>query len=548
MKKVGVAIVLVLSTVGMLLAGSWTSQWAVARTGSAPERKVLYYVDPMNPAHTSDKPGVAPCGMPMEPVYAEEERAPVDAASPGSVSINPERQQLLGVRIGPVEETSSTHVIRTIGRVVPDERRVLRVNAGIEGFIREVSDVTTGDLVGKDQLLATFSAPNALSMIQIYILNLGGLDRIRQRAAAGSVEAEAGPAGLSNVQQRIEQLENLGMSTRQIQEIERTQTVPASIQILAPADGVVLERNVSPGLKFDRGMELFRIADLSRVWVIADVFEREARYIRPGMRARVSLPHRGEAFDATVTRVPPQFEPSTRSLKVRLELENPENELRPDTIVDAEILVRLPPAVTVSADAVLDSGIRKTVFVDHGEGHFEPRAVETGWRFDDRVEIVKGLMPGERIVTSGNFLIDSESRMKLAAQGLYGAPALDPECGSEVYPQQAKAAGLTAQLDGKSYYFGSAQCKAQFERDHPSRTPEPAEKTAFQARASMPAKITMPQGVSQDVVCRMFVQEKKAAADKLVRVYNGATYYFCSARCLMEFDKNPERYARKGHE
>ncbi len=546
MRKAGIAILLVMSTVGMLPAVSWTSQRAVARTDSATERKVLYYVDPMNPSHTSDKPGLAPCGMPMEPVYADEEKVPGDGASPGSVSISPQRQQFLGVRISAVEETSSAYVVRTIGRVAPDERKVLKVNAGIEGFIREVSEVTTGDFVTKDQLLATFSAPNALSLIHIYILNLGGMDRIRQSEAAGSVEAEAGPAGVSNVQQRIEQLENLGMSIRQIQEIGRTRTVPPSIQILSPLDGVVLARNVSPGLKLDRGMELFRVADLSRVWVIADVFERDARYIRPGTSARVVLPHRGEAFDAKVSHVPPEFDSSTRTLKVRLEVDNPENVLRSDTIVDAEILVHLPPAVAVSADAVLDSGIRKTVFVDRGEGHFEPRVVETGWRFDDRIQIVRGLMAGERIVTSGNFLIDSESRMKLAAQGLYGSPEIDPVCGEEVYPQNAKAAGLTTQLDRTTCYFSSAQCKAKFEQEHPPLPPEPAARPA--ARARMPAKMKMPEGLVQDVVCRMLVQEKKATAEKLVRIYKGTAYYFCSTRCLSQFDKSPERYAGKEHE
>jgi membrane fusion protein, copper/silver efflux system len=547
MRKAATIILLLLSIVGMFLVGSWYSQRTVVKTGSMADRKVLYYVDPMNPSHTSDKPGMAPCGMPMEPVYAEEEKTAGDAMSPGAVTISSQKQQLLGVRVSPVEETSHTHPFRTIGRVAPDETRVHRILAGIEGFIREVSEVTTGDHVKKDQRLATFSSPNALSVIQIYILNLGAVDRIRQSAADGSVEAQAGPAGTSNLQQRIDQMENLGMSVKQMEEIERTRLVPASIRILAPVDGVVLARNVSPGLKFDRGAEWYRIADLSRVWVVADVFEREAQYIQPGMSAKISLPHRGKVFDATVTHVPPQFDPLTRTLKVRLEMDNAEDVLRPDMVVDVEFLIHFPPVVTVSADAVLDSGIRKTVFVVLGDGRFEPRAVETGWRFDDQVEIVRGLTPGERIVTSGNFLIDSESRMKLAAQGLYGTPELDPVCAMDVYPQKAKAAGLTTEFDGRTYYFCSPECKAQFEKEHPSHASMPGD-SAKHGQPSIPEKRQLPAGITMDGVCRMYVQEEKAKANKLVRDYKGRTYYFCSTRCLREFDQNPERYVGKGNE
>lgn len=543
MKRVAIIIVMLLSLAGVFALGSWHGQRTVAQTGSAANRKVLYYVDPMDPSLTSDKPGLAPCGMPMEPVYAEDDAGSGGALSPGAVTISPQRQQLVGVQTALVEETSRTHGFRTIGRVAADERRVHTVNAGIDGFIREVSDVTTGDRVRKDQRLATFSAPNALPLIQVYILNLGGMDRIRQSLEAGSVEGEAAPAGVSNVRQRVVQMENLGMSVLQMEEIERTRQVPTNIQILAPADGVVLARNVSTGLKFDRGAEFYRIADLSRVWVVAEVFEREARHIQAGMRARITLPHRGGGFDAMVSQVPPLFDSATRTLKVRLDVHNPDEVLRPDMIVDVEFLLHLPPAVTVSSDAIHDSGTRKTVFVDLGEGHFEPRAVETGWRFGEQVEIVSGLTPGERVVTSGNFLVDSESRMKLAAQRLFGPPAIDPVCGREVYPQKAQAAGLTAEFEGRRFYFSSPQCKAQFEREHPSQTASSHEEPAGHVHASIPDAPQLPPGIARDIICGMFVQEKKASAEKLVHVHKGRSYYFCSLRCLREFAMKPEHYA-----
>ena len=161
----------------------------------------------------------------------------------------------------------------------------------------------------------------------------------------------------------------------------------------------------------------------------------------------------------------PQFDPATRTLKVRLEADNPGYVLRPDMFVDVELPVTFPPAIVVPAAAVLDLGMRKTVFVARGDGFFEPRQVETGWRFGNRVEIVKGLDPGERIVVSGNFLIDSESRMELAASGKYGTLARDPVCGSDVAVKKAEKTGRASVYKGKLYYFSSAECKQQFDRN-----------------------------------------------------------------------------------
>jgi multidrug efflux pump subunit AcrA (membrane-fusion protein) len=161
----------------------------------------------------------------------------------------------------------------------------------------------------------------------------------------------------------------------------------------------------------------------------------------------------------------PQFDPSTRTLKVRIEVENPDYALRPDMFVDVQFPLNLPPALTVPADAVIDSGLRQTVFVDHGDGYFEPRRVETGWRFGDRVQILRGLMTGERVVTAGNFLIDSESRLKAAAAGIRGEPERDLLCGMDVDAARAKAAGRVSTYRGRTFYFCSEVCKKQFDAE-----------------------------------------------------------------------------------
>lgn len=564
MKKSVAISLLVLSLAGMFLTGSWYGR-PVDQAGSTGGRKVLYYVDPMNPSHTSDKPGFAPCGMPMEPVYADEgEAAGGKPAAPGAVKITPQKQQLLGVKVSPVEETAGTHTLRTIGRVAPDEKRVHRLIAGAPGYITDVSEATTDTYVKKDELLATFSSPDSIPSIQSYILTLNTMDNMRQSNSERWAESLEGG---STYLLRAEKLLDLGMSRLQIEELRETRAVPRKIKILSPVDGFVLERNVWPDQKFERGAEWYRIADLSRVWIVTDIFDQEARYIQPGMKARVSLPQQDKVFDATVTHVPPRFDASARTLRVRLETDNPENELRPDMFVDVELLIPLPPAITVSADAVLDSGIRKTVFVDLGEGRFEPREVETGWRLGDRVQILEGLTPGERIVTSGIFLIDSESRMKLAAAGFYGDIDRDPVCNMNVDRESAAAAGLKSEYAGKVYYFCASECKLEFDTN-PDRylagagkhqanaagestaNPHPyvhTQAAAHQDQQSSrkPEANPAPKEIVRDPVCGMHTREEFAKAQWSSSEYQGKTWFFCSNECKSEFDKDPGRYVKK---
>jgi RND family efflux transporter MFP subunit len=210
-----------------------------------------------------------------------------------------------------------------------------------------------------------------------------------------------------------------------MEEIRESRQIPNTIKIVSPVEGFVMSRNVSPGQKFERDTEWYRIADLRRVWVVADVFESEAQYLQPGVQVRVSFPDQNKVFPGRVSNVLPQFDAATRTLKARIEVENQGYALRPDMFVNVELPVAFSRALVVPADAVLDSGLKKTVFVEHGKGVFSPRVVETGRRLDDRVEIIKGLEAGEKIVVSGNFLVSSESRLQEAA-GTY-APAVVPQ-------------------------------------------------------------------------------------------------------------------------
>ena len=387
---------------------------------------------------------------------------------PGTVKITSDKQQMIGVRTGVVEKAAVEHFIRTLGRVAPDEKRVYRLVAGTDGWIRETYNNDTGTFVKKDERLASFYSPLFRTTMYNYLSVLGSPQSDRYDAGRRQSLAPSQLATL-DIKTYVDALESLGMSEPQMKELARSREVADKVFIVAPANGFILARNVSPAQQFEKGFEFYRLANLDRVWVFADLFPIEiAGDPQPGMKARVKLPDQKKEFQATVAKVLPQFDANSRTLKVRLELENPGFVLRPDMFVDVEFPVTLPPALTVPVDAILDSGLRKTVFVDRGNGFFEPREVVTGWRLGNRVEITKGLEEGERIVISGNFLIDSESRLEMAAMGMLGALSKDPVCGMDVSVNKAGKAGRKSTFQGKTYYFCDEDCKKQFEKE-PSR-------------------------------------------------------------------------------
>ena len=387
---------------------------ATAQTGP----RVLYYVDPMHPAYTSPTPGIAPdCGMPLVPVHAGDRpnAAMLPAPLPaGTVVIDGDTRRILGIRVAPVELSAASRAIRAAGRVVPEETRVYRINTGVDGIIRETFNDSLGIHVKKDQTLATFYSPEFLAVASGFLAAIeripgaNGNDGNRTMPFPGTLSKQ----GVSSLQGYTDRLRHLGMSDVQINRIGDSRQLPETIDIVAPADGFILARGVSPGQHFEHSMELYRIADLSRIWVVAEVSGPDAHYLRPGAAAEVSLKGEAGEMRAAVADNLPQSEAGGGTVKLRLDVDNAALRLRPDMLVDVEFPVRLQPAVTVPVDAVVDSGARARVYVEHGEGIFEPREVETGWRFGDRVEILSGVRPGEHVVAAATFLVDSESRLK----------------------------------------------------------------------------------------------------------------------------------------
>jgi len=455
-------------------------------------RKILYYIDPMHPSYKSEKPGIAPdCGMKLEPVYADGSAgtgspAETVSAAPGTVKISADRQQLIGVKVATVEKRPVSQTIRMLGRVAVDETRVYRINSTLDGWITKSSSKATGGLVRKDEALAGFYSSEFLPVQTTYIYTLSSNDRVgAQDLSLPGREAQLRQFN-NSLQQLRDNLRNLGMGNPQIEEITRTREYQQNIDIISPADGIILVRNVSLGLRFERGTELYRIADLSHVWILADVFENEAQFFAPGITAKVTLPNQNRTFPAKVSNAVPQFDPASRTLKLRLEADNPGFALKPDMFVDVELPVKYQPGIAVPVDAVVDTGLRKIVFVDRGNGTFEPRRVETGWRRGGLVEITRGLMNKERIVISGTFMIDSESRMQAAAMGIFDEGVLDPVCGMYIDEKKAKAAGKTGKHGGNTYYFCSPECMQDFEKS-PQRYQEGSGENRKQVAAAKTA-------------------------------------------------------------
>jgi RND family efflux transporter MFP subunit len=404
---------------------------------------------------------------------------------PGAVTVSPDRQQLIGVKVAAVEKKPMTYTLRLYGRVVPDETKVYRLNASTDSWVRELSGATTGSVVNKDEILAEMLAPAFFNAQNNYLIQLGQMDRIRQQLG-GELRPQQTEIADSQIRMALQSLQTLGISDAQIAELAKTRKARPYLQVRAPARGVVLSRKVTLNQWFKAGEEFYTIADIRKVWVYADVYEGEAAHMRPGMTVTVRHGQMGKTFSAKVGKVLPLFDPATRTLKVRIDVDNPRYDLRPDMFIDVEIPIAMPPSMSVPAEAVLDTGKRAIVYVDRGNGIFEPRRVKTGWNLGGHVEITGGLAPGEKIVVSGNFLIDSESRMAIAASG--AATEKDeepvPEKASEkpngppvagrVKDKPAASAKPRAPAKAKREASYTAQPKAavQGEGDDPEEKPE----------------------------------------------------------------------------
>lgn len=362
----------------------------------AAPRRVLYYRNPMGLPDTSLTPKRDSMGMDYIPVYEGED----DGGA--AVTMSPGKLQRTGVRSEAAGRRAVGRIVRVPGTVQLDERRVSVVATRSDAFVNEVANVTTGDRVTKGQALLRLYSPDIAAAGAQFLTDLNG----------------GGRYGLiGGARQR---LENLGVPPETVAEIERTRNVPLSITWRAPRDGFVLERNVADGMKTSAGEVLFRLADISSIWVLADVPEFDLGGVRPGAPVTVrvrSLPAR--SFEGRVSLIYPQVGELTRAIRVRIEIANPGNLLLPNMYAEVEIgTAAAGRVVAVPDSAVIDTGTRQIVILDRGEGRFEPRGVKIGLRGEGFTEIREGIAEGDRVVVAANFLIDAESNLKAALRGL----------------------------------------------------------------------------------------------------------------------------------
>ncbi len=380
----------------------------------AKERKVLYWYDAMNPQHTYNKPGKAPDGMDLVPKYADEEEAGLSGMTVGTVKVSPQKQQLIGVQTTTVKHEALVRTVRTTGQITADETRIAHVHVKINGFIENVFVDYVGQLVKKGQPLFSVYSPDLVSTQEEYLIAKRG-----EKYLGTSQFAQVSQGSQSLLRSTRERLKLWDISDDQIKKLDETGEVSRTLTFYSPISGFVMDRKAFPQTSITPDMDLYQITDLSTVWANADVYEYEVPFVKVGQHAIMQLSYYpGKSYTGKIAYIYPTVDPVTRTIKVRIEFPNPGFLLKPQMLANVQLNIDYGHQVVIPQEAVMDSGDKQYVFVVHSGGMFEPRTVQLGAKFEGKVAVLSGLKTGETIVTSGNFLIDSESRLKSAMGGM----------------------------------------------------------------------------------------------------------------------------------
>jgi RND family efflux transporter MFP subunit len=398
-------------------AGAWTACRRRASTQSplpsaaaaSPDRKIAFYRSPMDPSVRSSTPARDSMGMDFVPVYGDELQ-PSAVAGRALVSLSPERRRTLGLRSEPVRRLELQRTIRTVGRVAADERRLHHVHTKLEAYIEHLYVDYTGKFVRKGEPLASLYSPELVATQQEYLLAW----RARGQLASSSIPsvAQGGVDLLAAARQRLLLLD---VRPADIARLESTGEVRRTLDLYSPVSGYVTQKTALHGMRVTAADTLFDIADLSHLWVLADVYETDLPAVRVGMPAELGLSYLpGRTWRGLVTYIAPVVEEKTRTIKVRVEVDNADGQLKPEMFADVALRTALGEGLVVPESALLKTGERTLAFVDHGDGGLEPREARVGAKVAEGVQVLAGLAEGERVVTAANFLLDSESSLKAA--------------------------------------------------------------------------------------------------------------------------------------
>jgi RND family efflux transporter MFP subunit len=413
-------------------AAASPAQQASSAPASAAEPQEEVYYCPMHPHYRTHRPGNCPiCSMKLVKLEAGAEagviagkpQEPAQQEQAAHVFIAPERQQMIGVRLATVERKALSREIRAVGKVAADETRITHIHTKVTGYIEEVFVDFIGRPVKRGEPLFTIYSPELVATQQEYLIALRGR---KQLEGAPYQEVAAGAESLVNAAR--DRLRLWDISEAELGTLEKEGKVKRALTIYSPVEGVVTDRMAyHHGRYVDPQMDLYTIVDLSRVWVLAEVYEHELPYVRLGQGAEVEFPYGAGARKVwgRVSFIQPFLNPKTRTAQVRLEFANPGLALKPEMFVNVKLSAGLGTHLVVPEDAVVDTGTEQYVFVDKGEGYLEPRRVEVVAEAGGYLAIHHGLAAGERVATAANFLIDSESRLK-GALAQFGKPAAQP--------------------------------------------------------------------------------------------------------------------------
>jgi multidrug efflux pump subunit AcrA (membrane-fusion protein) len=403
--------------------GSYVMTFRSSSSATKEQQRARYYC-PMHPSYTSDRPGECPiCGMSLEPIPAGGAGAGRATGGEGdvpgltTVHISPERIQLIGVRTARVQRRPLAASLDLVGFVAPDETRLKRVQIRAAGWVQTLHVNRVGQSVSVGQPLLTMYSPELYQSEQEYVIAVQARDTTRDEPHSGmGHEVDAAASALTR-------LVLLGVPPEEIQRLDRVPVALPRLTLRATVAGTVLERNVTQGQYVAADVPLYTIADLSEVWVIADLYEQDFARVRVGDRATFTvdaLP--GREFKGTIEFVYPTVSSETRTLKVRLSLANRDQTLKPGMYGRVRVAGRASSALAVPGEAVVNTGEHQYVFLARADGHFEPRMVWTGARDGDWVQVLRGVAEGDTVVSSASFLVDSESRLKAAIAGMGSQP------------------------------------------------------------------------------------------------------------------------------
>ncbi len=390
------------------------------------EKKILFYRNPMNPAVTSPAPKKDEMGMDYVPVYEEEGDEAAGEDTPGTVRISTEKIQKIGVRSEIVKRRSLRRVIRTVGRVDPDETKVFNINAKIGGWVEKLYLNRTDQMVEHHEPLLELYSPELVSAQEEYLLALKERERVK-----GSPYPEVRSSAESILSAASQRLKYWDISDDQLKRLEQDGKITRTMTIRAPAHGSVTEKMVVEGQRIEAGEPLFKIIDHTSVWIYGELYEYELPFVKIGQKAKITPSYSpADVYTAAVEHIythlgtvtyTPESSAEIRTAKIRFELENPVHKLKLGMYVNVELEVETASnALAVPDSALIDTGVRQVVIVDKGDGRFEPRDVKVGAKGEGYYEILNGVSAGEVVVTTANFLIDSESNLKTALGGLTG--------------------------------------------------------------------------------------------------------------------------------